>query len=169
MSNYRRAKTPGGSYFFTVVTYRRQPLLTLTESRAILRSMIRETRQNHPFAIDAWVLLPKHLHCIWSLPPGDTDHSTRWGIMKGAFPSRHGNYSSDRNGSINPRQTSREYNMAATFLETRNSRSGRFQPVLRLHSLESGQAAACIPRRRLAVFDVSSICRAGPIVGELGR
>ena len=85
MSNYRRAKTPGGSYFFTVVTDRRQPLLTLAESRAILRSMIRETRQKHPFAIDAWVLLPEHLHCIWTLPPGDTDYSTRWGIIKGGF------------------------------------------------------------------------------------
>jgi len=53
MSNYRRAKKPGGSYFFTVVTDRRQPLLTLAESRAIPRSMIRETRQKHPFAIDA--------------------------------------------------------------------------------------------------------------------
>ena len=81
MSNYRRAKTPGGSYFFTVVTYRLQPLMTLAESRAILRSMIRETRQNHPFAIDAWVLIPKHRHCIWTLPPVDTDYSTRWGII----------------------------------------------------------------------------------------
>ena len=85
MSNYRRAKTPGGSYFFTVVTYRRQPLLTLAESRAIPRSMIRETRQKHPFVIDAWVLLPEPLHCIWTLPPGDTDYSTRWGIIKGGF------------------------------------------------------------------------------------
>ena len=80
MSNDRRAKTPGGSYFFTVATDRRQPLLTLAESLAMLRSMIRETRQKHPFAIDAWVLLPEPLHCLWTLPPGDTDYSTRWGI-----------------------------------------------------------------------------------------
>jgi putative transposase len=76
MSNYRRAKTPGGSYFFTVVTYRRQPLLTLAESRVILREMVREARRNHPFTIDAWVLLPEHPHCIWTLPLGDADYST---------------------------------------------------------------------------------------------
>ena len=85
MSNYRRAKTPGGSYFFTVVTYRRQPLLTLADGRVILREMVREVRRNHPFTIDAWVLLPEHLHCIWTLPPGDADYSTRWGIIKGGF------------------------------------------------------------------------------------
>ena len=45
--------------------------------------MILETRQNHPFAIDAWVLLPEHLQCIWTLPPGDTGYTTQWGIIKG--------------------------------------------------------------------------------------
>jgi len=84
MSNYRRAKTPGGSYFFTVVTYRRQPLLTLAESRAILRSMMRETRQNHPPPSMPGYCFPSI--CIASgLPPSDTDYSTRWGIIKGGF------------------------------------------------------------------------------------
>jgi putative transposase len=88
MSNYRRARTPGGSYFFTVVTYHRQPLLTRPESRAILWEMVLEARRNHPFTIEAWVLLPEHLHCIWTLPPGDADYSTRWGIIKGGFSRR---------------------------------------------------------------------------------
>jgi putative transposase len=88
MSNYRRAKMPGGCYFFTVVTYRRQPLLIHPESRRILRESILETRRDHPFVIEAWVLLPEHMHCLWSLPPGDSDYSTRWSIIKGRFSKR---------------------------------------------------------------------------------
>jgi putative transposase len=47
--------------------------------------MIRETPRKHPFAIDARVLLPEHMHCIWTLPSGDTDYSTRRRIIKGGF------------------------------------------------------------------------------------
>ena len=85
MANYRRARTPGGSYFFTVVTYRRQPLLIHPESRRILRTIVRDVRRQYPFVIDAWVLLPEHMHCIWTLPPGDTDYSKRWGLIKAWF------------------------------------------------------------------------------------
>ena len=85
MANYRRARTPGGSYFFTVVTYRRQPLLIQPESRRILREIVREVRRQYPFIIDAWVLLPEHMHCIWTLPPGDIDYSKRWGLIKAGF------------------------------------------------------------------------------------
>lgn len=85
MSNYCRAQSPGGSYFFTVVTYRRQPLLTRPESRRILREAIRQAQQRMPFTIDAWVLLPEHLHCIWTLPQGDSDFSKRWGLIKAGF------------------------------------------------------------------------------------
>ena len=88
MSNDRRVKAPGGSYFFTVVTYRRQPLLTQPESRRILREMILEARRKYPFIVDAWVLLPEHMHCIWTLPPNDADYSTRWGIIKRGFSKR---------------------------------------------------------------------------------
>jgi putative transposase len=85
MSNYRRAQTPGGSYFFTVVTYRRRPLLTHAESRRILHNVIAQVRSEYPFQVDAWVLLPEHLHCIWTLPPGEADFSKRWGLIKAGF------------------------------------------------------------------------------------
>ena len=85
---YHRARTPGGSCFFTVVTFRRQPLLAHPESRRILREIVRETRGKYPFVIDAWVLLPEHMHCIWTLPPGDADYSTRWGIIKSGFSNQ---------------------------------------------------------------------------------
>jgi putative transposase len=88
MSNYRRARTPAGSYFFTVVTYRRRPLLVDLESRRVLREMIQQVRQDLPFCIEAWVLLPEHLHCIWTLPRGDADYSKRWGLIKAGFSKR---------------------------------------------------------------------------------
>jgi putative transposase len=85
MPNYRRTNSPGATIFFTVVTYRCRPLLTLTESREMLRRVIIEVRRQHPFDIDAWVLLPEHIHCIWTLPPGDRDFSKRWGLIKAGF------------------------------------------------------------------------------------
>ncbi len=85
MPNYRRTQSPGATFFFTVVTYRRQPLLTLPESRQILRRVIVEVRRRYPFHVDAWVLLPEHVHCIWTLPAGDRDFSKRWGLIKAGF------------------------------------------------------------------------------------
>ena len=78
----------GGTYFFTIVTYRRQEILTLPESRVALRNSISEVRSQYPFDIDAWVLLPEHLHCIWTLPRGDKDFSKRWGLIKAGFSKK---------------------------------------------------------------------------------
>ncbi|GMR00740.1 MAG: transposase [Gammaproteobacteria bacterium] len=82
MSHYRRANTQGGSYFFTVVSYRRQAVLCDEPIRYALRKAIQETRLKYPFSIDAWVLMPDHLHCIWRLPEGDRDYSKRWSLIK---------------------------------------------------------------------------------------
>jgi putative transposase len=85
MSNYRRANTSGACYFFTVVTFRRRPILTDDDCRIWLRNAISNTRKTHPFTIDAWVLLPDHLHCIWTLPVNDNDFSVRWNGIKRRF------------------------------------------------------------------------------------
>ena len=82
MPNYRRANVAGGTYFFTVNTLRRLPVLIEGPVRDTLREAIRRTRETHPFDIDAWVLLPDHLHCIWTLPEGDADFSIRWAKIK---------------------------------------------------------------------------------------
>ncbi len=88
MANYRRAKVLGGTFFSTVVTYRRRLLFDQDESRRILGEVIREVRTRHPFDIDAWVLLPDHLHCIWTLPRESSDHSLRWNLIKSGFSKR---------------------------------------------------------------------------------
>ena len=72
----------GGTYFFTVVTFRRQRFLCDDDVRAALRDGIKTTRERFPFDIDAWVLLSDHLHCIWTLLPGDADFGKRWSLIK---------------------------------------------------------------------------------------
>jgi len=87
MPEYRRSRL-GNTYFFTLVTYKRQPILCLDESRETLREVIRETCGLYPFEIKAWVLLPDHIHTIWELPEGDTRYSMRWGFIKKEFTKR---------------------------------------------------------------------------------
>lgn len=84
MSRYRRADTKGATYFVTAVTCRRQPILCDEPVRTALREAINKIRTKHPYTIDAWVLLPDHLHCLWTLPPGDSDFSARWAQIKRA-------------------------------------------------------------------------------------
>jgi len=84
MPNYRRAFVPGGCWFFTVdLLERRQTLLV--DHIATLREAVAKTRQSWPWTIDAFVVLPDHLHAVWTLPPGDADFSTRWRLIKSHF------------------------------------------------------------------------------------
>lgn len=85
MPRYIRAQQPGGTYFFTVVTHRRRKLFYEINNRVILKKVIMEVQSTYPFNINAWVLLPEHLHCIWTLPEGDVDFSKRWGLIKTKF------------------------------------------------------------------------------------
>ncbi|MFI8482548.1 REP-associated tyrosine transposase [Pseudomonas sp. NPDC078700] len=87
MSNYRRARAPGETYFFTVNLYDRKSDLLVREID-LLRESVRSTRARHPFYIEAWVVLPEHMHCMWKLPPGDNDFALRWQVIKFAFSKR---------------------------------------------------------------------------------
>jgi REP-associated tyrosine transposase len=84
---YRRAKTSGGTYFFTVNLADRSRRL-LVERIDDLRSTVRIVKRRHPFEIVAWVVLPDHLHAIWTLPRGDADFSSRWMLIKAGFSRR---------------------------------------------------------------------------------
>ena len=81
---YRRNFIPGGSFFFTVNLFDRRSHL-LTERIDLLRQAFRYARARHPFTLDAIVILPEHLHAIWTLPPGDADYATRWRLIKTEF------------------------------------------------------------------------------------
>jgi putative transposase len=84
MTAYRRNFIPGGCFFFTVNLADRR-LRLLTENTEVLRSAIRATRQRHPFTTDAIVVLPDHLHAVWTMPEGDRDFATRWRLIKSTF------------------------------------------------------------------------------------
>jgi len=82
---YRRDRITGGTYFFTVVTDGRRSVFHDPAALGSLRTAFRRIRADRPFVIDAMVLLPDHLHTVWTLPEGDSDYSMRWRLIKRAF------------------------------------------------------------------------------------
>jgi putative transposase len=81
---YRRSNVTGATYFFTVAAADRRSSL-LVDRIDTLRSAVASVKRRHPFSIDAFVVLPDHLHTVWTLPPGDADFSTRWALLKATF------------------------------------------------------------------------------------
>lgn len=88
MPNYRRVHIPGSTYFFTVVTYDRRPILCTPLARRLLRAAWSRVSALHPFDTLALCLLPDHLHCLWNLPEADADYALRWQGIKGLFTRR---------------------------------------------------------------------------------
>ena len=84
MPNFCRNYQAGGTYFFTLTLADRQQDLLIRHVDT-LRDAVRSVKQARPFAVDAWVVLPDHLHAIWSLPPHDADYSGRWREIKKRF------------------------------------------------------------------------------------
>ena len=85
MRTYKRIRIKGGCYFFTVNLAHRKGNQLLIRHIDALRAAFKKIKQNHPFKMDAVVILPEHLHCIWQLPQGDDDYSTRWRLIKSEF------------------------------------------------------------------------------------
>jgi putative transposase len=103
MPQYRRAFRPGGTFFLTIVTESRAPILTTPAARTTLHAAIDTCRATRPFTIDAIVLLPDHWHLMLTLPAGDADYPTRIAAIKSRFTRdylAHG-------GHEQPRSTSR--------------------------------------------------------------
>ncbi len=84
MSRYIRPAIPGASIFFTVILSVRGSRLLVEES-ARLRAAMRATMAQRPFHLDAWGVLPDHMHAVWTLPKGDSGYSVRWGAIKARF------------------------------------------------------------------------------------
>lgn len=88
MPNYLRPKQSGATIFFTVALADRSSRLLIDDIQG-LREAVTKTRHERPFQIDAWVVLPDHMHCVWTLPQGDNDYATRWRLIKTRFSRRH--------------------------------------------------------------------------------
>ena len=84
MPNYRRAFIPGGCWFFTANLLERRNTL-LVDHIDLLRAAVEKTHRRYPFVIYAVVVLPDHMHTVWTLPPGDADFSVRWRLIKSHF------------------------------------------------------------------------------------
>lgn len=84
MSKYTRPKCPGATVFLTI-TLAQRGTYGLVEHIDALRAAVRKTRMERPFGIDAWVVLPDHMHCVWTLPEGEFDFSTRVKVIKARF------------------------------------------------------------------------------------
>src|SRR5215203_6183745 len=103
MVRYRRNFVPGGCYFFTLTLADRRSS-ALVHEIAALRAAFRRARRQRPFSIEAIVVLPDHLHAIWTLPPEDADYSGRWRLIKTLFSNHviaaRGDTRRHRNGEL---------------------------------------------------------------------
>ncbi len=104
MTHHIRPSVPAATIYFTVALQQRGSDLLILEIER-LRQAVRVTRNERPFQIEAWVVLPDHLHTIWTLPDGDSDFATRWRLIKNRFstslPTRivpHGHVSRQTSG-----------------------------------------------------------------------
>jgi putative transposase len=85
MPHYLRPWVPGGTFFLKLVTLDRRRIFNSPVGRRILGKVVNQVKREFPFSLDAWVLLPDHLHAIWTLPEGDTNYGKRVGLIKAHF------------------------------------------------------------------------------------
>jgi putative transposase len=158
MPNYRRAKLPGGTYFLTQVTHHRQPWLITDIARLALRAAITHVRQKYPFTIDAFVLLPDHFHCLWTLPEGDSDLSTRLRLIKTFVTKKYGSELEINADISTSRQKRQERNLWQRRFWEHLIRDDRdFAKPQRLYSLQSCAPSALFCSSRLEIFYHSSV------------
>ena len=145
MRDYRRAHVPGGSYFFTVNTYRRQTFLTDADVRSVLREAI---------------------HALWALPPGDEDFSHRWRVIKRMVTQRcqtrlHRPEWMNGRRSIRNQSTSWQHR----FWDISSAMTTTSTGI----SITTGQAWVCGTGKPLAVSELPLLCQTGVAASELGK
>lgn len=85
MSCYKRFYQPGAYYFFTLVTYKRLPIFSDQENVKLFKSALKKVKNEYQFSLNAIVILPDHIHCIWKMPEQDVNYSLRWRLIKRYF------------------------------------------------------------------------------------
>jgi len=122
MSNYIRPKVPGASVFFTVNLAQRGGNLLVREID-LLRKAVRRVREERTVVVEAWGVMPDHMHAVWTMPEGDADYSTRWGAIKSRFVMDL------RRAGFSP---------PSTLPRVRTGRYAGLKPGLRKHKREAG-------------------------------
>lgn len=157
---YRRVFLPGASYFFTLVVHQRAPLFSDAFAIDLFTRAIRKVQTERPFTLEAQVILPDHVHLLWTLPEGDTDYPTRVRLIKATFtrlllrsrPPAQRSHSRIAKGEQAVWQ--RRY-WEHTIRDERD-----FQGPPSLHTYKSGQTRARERSARLALLDFSGLGRA---------
>jgi REP element-mobilizing transposase RayT len=130
MPEYRRVYMPGGTYFFTIVTFDRQPLFADPANIDLLRHAIHAVHNERPFDFIAGVILPDHTHFIWTLPDGESNYSWRIGRMKVLF-TRSPRESCSSHTTTAPSESRDKHGEATVwqrrFNESEISSTGRFE------------------------------------------
>ena len=152
--DYRRHRVPGGCFFFTVNLLGRRDNDLLTRHVDLLRSAVRTVRQARPFTIDAWVVLPDNLHCVWTLPSGDDDFSTRWRLIKTVFTR---SLPADERRSAARRRHQERGIWQRRFCEHGIRDDADFAAHVDYVHFNSRQTRLCRGGRRLAVFHVQGL------------
>ena len=85
MPNYRRVRIYGGTYFFTLTTFKRREIFLKSDARTIFLEAIKHVMEFHPFSNEAYCILPDHIHLLWRMPEDDADYSLRISEIKKRF------------------------------------------------------------------------------------
>ena len=165
MRTYLRDRTPGGCYFFTVNLADRKRH-TLIEHVGALREAFRTTLADHPVRVDAIVVLPDHLHCLWQLPPDDADYPLRWRLIKARFAAQ---VADDVAPSESRRRRGERGVWQRRYWEHRIRDDADYARHLDYIPLQPGQARPCRHGAGLAVFLVPPMGRSRRVRRRLGR
>jgi putative transposase len=84
MTAYRRLRLPGATYFFTLCLEQRGTT-TLVDHIDTLRWAYLTTVRDLPVTAAVMVVLPDHLHAVWTEPEGEVRFSERWRLIKARF------------------------------------------------------------------------------------
>ena len=159
---YRRAKTPGATYFFTLVTHHRRPIFCQSENIDLLRDAFRYVMKQHPFKIDAIVILRDHLHCLWTLPDNDADFSTRVRLIKSYFSRKcHASYQGKMTFSRQQKGEKAIWQRRFWEHQIRDERDACEPFGICSFSTRPSRISHCA--ERLAVFEFSPLCCSGNI------
>jgi len=165
LTHYRRIYTPGATWFFTVNIAKRRNNRLLVESIDVLRTAFYDVKKKHPFRIEAAVIMPDPLHCLWTLPPGDANYSMRWGQIKGRFSSRIDTGESISKSRKKRRERGLWQRRFWTHLITDQDDFNRHVEYIHWSPVKHGWG---LPSCRLAAFEFFQVCKKGGLSHDLG-